>query len=303
LLGPDPLAIPEKRIDLRDVTPKHLAGFDAVIHLAALSNDPVGSLAPQITYDINHEASVRLARAAKEAGVSRYLYSSTCSVYGTSGGDALVGEDAPLAPITPYAISKVRVEDDVSQIADDNFSPVYLRNATAYGYSPRLRADIVLNNLVGWALLTGEIKVLSDGTPWRPLVHAQDIGAAFLAALEADTEVIHNQAFNVGSPADNLRVREIAEIVAETVPDSTVAIIGEAGTDSRSYRVDFAKITDQLPGYRPKWSVPAGAVELLDKYREFGLTRDSFDDRFVRLSWLRRLQRNGLLDTDLRWIK
>jgi nucleoside-diphosphate-sugar epimerase len=289
------------RVDLRDVTRAHLNGFDAVIHLAALSNDPLGNLAPEITYAINHAASSRLAQEAKAAGVTRFLYSSTCSVYGSSGGDALVGEDAPLAPITPYAISKVRVESDLNDLADDDFSPVSLRNATAFGYSPRLRADIVVNNLVGWALLTGEVKVMSDGTPWRPLVHARDIASAFLAVLEADREAIHDQAFNVGSATENLRVSEIAEIVGNAVPGSTVNITGEAGNDPRSYRVDFSKMSQLVPAYEPAWTVAAGAAELYDAYRAFGLTQELFDRSFTRLARLSGLEEAGRLDSDLRW--
>jgi nucleoside-diphosphate-sugar epimerase len=290
------------RVDLRDVGPEHLAGMDAVIHLAAISNDPLGNLAPEITYSVNHRASTRLAEVAKAAGVPRFLYSSTCSVYGSSGGDALVGEDASLAPITAYAISKVKVESDLAALADDDFSPVSLRNATAFGYSPRLRADIVLNNLVGWAMLTGEVKVLSDGTPWRPLVHARDVAAAFLAVLESDREAVHNQAFNVGSAAANLRVSEIAEIVAAAVPGSRLNITGEAGNDPRSYRVDFAKITELVPGYRPAWSVAQGADELYAAYQEYGLTLETFVNSFTRLARLKALQEAGELDAQMRWI-
>lgn len=302
VLGPTPPSVDEVRMDLRDVGPEHCEGFDAVIHLAALSNDPLGAFAPDVTYDINHHASVGLARAAKAAGVQRFLYASTCSVYGVSGGESLVTEEAELAPITPYAISKVRVEGDLHALADDDFTPTYLRNATAFGYSPRLRADIVLNNLVGHAVLSGVVRVLSDGTPWRPLVHARDIGAAFIAALEADRDTVHDQAFNVGSEANNVTVREIAEVVADVVPGSRVEITGEAGGDPRSYRVDFAKITDLLPAFRPSWSVEAGARELAGAYREFGLTQDGFDNEFVRLAVLRRWVDSGRLDpTTLRW--
>ena len=217
VLGPEPQDPATIRVDLRDVAIEQLIGFDAVVHLAALSNDPLGALAPEITYDINHHASVRLARLAKAAGVQRFLYASTCSVYG-SAGDDLVTEDAPLRPLTPYAESKVRVEDDVAAIADDSFSPVFLRNATAFGFSPRLRADIVLNNLVGHAILTGKVLVLSDGTPWRPLVHARDIAAAFLTALEAPLDKVHCRAYNVGTEANNLTVAEIAQTVVDVVP-------------------------------------------------------------------------------------
>ena len=291
---------PETRaVDLRDVTPQHLAGFDAVIHLAALSNDPLGALAPEITYDINHAASVRLARAAKEAGVSRFLYASTCSVYG-SAGDGLVTEDAPLNPLTPYAESKVRVEADVSALADDSFSPSYLRNATAFGFSPRLRADIVLNNLVGHAVLTGEVKVLSDGTPWRPLVHARDIATAFVRTLEAPADAIHDRAFNVGTEANNVTVAEIAQAVADTVPGSRLSITGETGADPRSYRVDFSLIRSILPGYDATWSIADGAAELFEHYTRHGLTQESFDQRFTRLAVLKRRQAEGTLDESMR---
>lgn len=290
------------RLDLRDVTAEHLVGFDAVVHLAAISNDPLGNLTPDITYSINHHASTNLARAAKAAGVSRFLYSSTCSVYGAAGGDSLVAEDAPLAPVTAYAISKVRVEEDLHALADGTFCPVSLRNATAFGFSPRLRADIVLNNLVGWAVLTGEVKVLSDGTPWRPLVHARDIASAFLAVLEADRDSVHDQAFNVGSPTENLRVSEIAQIVADTVPGSRLHITGEAGNDPRSYRVDFAKILDAVPTFRPSWTVRRGAEELRDSYVRYGLTEEAFVGSYTRLARLTSLQQAGALDAQMRWI-
>src|SRR6478752_307348 len=256
VLGPAPADPPGMQVDLRDVTRAQLTGFDAVIHLAALSNDPLGALAPQITYDINHHASVRLARLAKEAGVRRFLYASTCSVYGAAGED-LVTEDAPLRPITPYAESKVRVEDDVAALADTGFTPVFLRNATAFGFSPRLRADIVLNNLVGYAVLTGEVRVLSDGTPWRPLVHAQDIASAFAATLAAPREAVHARAFNVGWEQNNLTVAEIAAHVVEAVPGSEVVITGETGADPRSYKVDFSRIRAALPGFHARWTVKA----------------------------------------------
>lgn len=299
VIGPAPHDPTTLAVDLRDVTPEHLAGFDAVIHLAALSNDPLGALAPEITYDINHAASVRLARAAKDAGVSRFLYASTCSVYGSAGED-LVTEDAPLRPLTPYAESKVRVEADVSAMADDSFSPSYLRNATAFGFSPRLRADIVLNNLVGHAVLTGEVKVLSDGTPWRPLVHARDIGSAFVRTLESPTAAVHDRAFNVGTEANNVTVAEIAQAVADTVPGSHLSITGETGADPRSYRVDFSLIRSILPGYDATWSIADGAAELFDHYTRHGLTQQSFDQSFTRLAVLKRRQAEGSLDDTMR---
>ena len=301
VLGPLPKDPPGFRVDLRDVTPEQLNGFDAVIHLGALSNDPLGALAPQITYDINHHASVRLARLAKEAGVRRFLYASTCSVYGASGHD-LVTESAPLRPLTPYAESKVRVEDDVFAIADDSFSPVFLRNATAFGFSPRLRADIVLNNLVGHAVLTGDVRVLSDGTPWRPLVHARDIANAFLAALKAPIETVHCAAFNVGTESNNLTVAEIAQFVVDAVPGARLLITGETGSDPRSYRVDFSAFRRAV-GFEAKWSIPDGAAELYKEYTSAGLTKADFFNTFTRLAHLQALRAAGVLDDSLRRIR
>ena len=284
--------------DLRDVTVEQLTGFDAVIHLAALSNDPLGALAPEITYDINHHASVRLARLAKEAGVRRFLYASTCSVYG-SAGDDLVTENAPLKPLTPYAESKVRVEDDAAAMADSGFAPVFLRNATAFGFSPRLRADIVLNNLVGHAVLTGDVRVLSDGTPWRPLVHAQDIAAAFATCLTAPVEKISCTAYNVGTEKNNWTVAQIAESVVAAVPDSKLLITGESGPDPRSYKVDFSAMRDAL-GFEAQWTIPDGAAELYKNYTANDLTSEDFFGRFTRLAQLERLRGAGELDESMR---
>jgi nucleoside-diphosphate-sugar epimerase len=286
VLGPEPADPQGHQVDLRDVTAEHVSGVDAVVHLAALSNDPLGSLDPALTYDINHKASVKLAQLAADAGVRRFLYASTCSVYGAAG-DGLVDEDAPLRPVTPYAESKVRVEDDLVALADSDFTPVFLRNATAFGFSPRLRADIVLNNLVGHAVLSGEVRVLSDGTPWRPLVHAQDIADAFIAALEAPKEAVHCKAFNVGTEDNNLTVAQIAQHVVEAVAGSKLVITGEAGADPRSYRVDFSRIRAALP-FEAQWTVKAGAVELHDAYTEYGLTREDFEQKFTRLAWLKK---------------
>lgn len=298
----DPLpVIPELRLDLRDVTPAHLEGVDAVVHLAALSNDPVGNLEPEQTYDINHRASLHLARCAEAAGVGRYVYSSSCSIYGKAGTSGPLDETAEFAPVTPYAESKVRVEHELFALAHDGFVCTSMRNATAYGWSPMLRTDIVLNDLVAWALLTGEIRVLSDGTPWRPIVHIEDISRAFLAALEAPAEVVQAQAYNVGRDEENYQVSEIAAIVAETVPEATLVITGEAGNDPRSYQVDFAKIGRDLPAYQPQWTARLGARQLADAYRDLGLTMETFQERYKRLPVLRAHRDQGLLDDMLRW--
>jgi nucleoside-diphosphate-sugar epimerase len=290
------------RKDIRDATAADLEGFDAVVHLAALCNDPLGDMNPGWTYDINHAASVHLARLAREAGVKRFLYASSCSLYGAADEQAILTEDAPFNPLTPYAISKVRTEEDISRLADESFSPVFMRNATAYGVSPRLRADIVLNNLVGWAYTTGKVRILSDGRPWRPIVHIEDISNAFAAALVAPREAIHNQAFNVGVDGENYQVRELAEIVEQTVPDCSVEYAGQGGPDPRNYRVDFSKLTRTLTGFQPKWNARRGARELYDAYRRAGLTAEEFQGRkFTRLKQLSYLLDAGRLDDTLRW--
>jgi nucleoside-diphosphate-sugar epimerase len=295
---PDPT--PTLSVDLRDVTAAHLRGFDAVAHMAALSNDPLGDLNKDLTYDINLHASVRLAKAAKEAGVRRFLFSSSCSLYG-AGADGYLDEHAAFNPVTAYGESKVRVEQEVSKLADAKFTPVYLRNATAYGVSRRLRADIVVNNLVGHAITTGRVLLQSDGTPWRPLVHIRDIIHAFAVCLEAPVDAIHDQAFNVGRTAENFRIRQVAEIVADVVPGSTVTFAEGASADLRNYRVDFAKIEKKLPGYAPTWTLRKGIEELYQAYKAHGMTNEEWTGpRYYRLRTVKELQKAGRLDASLR---
>jgi nucleoside-diphosphate-sugar epimerase len=300
-LVPSAPPIEERHLDARDVRPEHLYGQEAVVHLAALSNDPLGNLNPELTLEINFRGTVRIAEAAREAGVSRFLFSSSCSMYGASAED-LVPETAPLQPLTAYAESKVRAEEALSQLADDDFSPVYLRNATVYGASPRLRLDLVLNNLVGWAYTTGAVKILSDGTPWRPLLHVADFAAAVLAFLEAPREAVHDGAFNIGSDAENYQVWDLGDIVRDTVSGSRVEYAGAGDPDPRSYRVDFAKLRRTLPGLELRWNAAAGARELLDAYAAADMTYEDFQsDRFTRLKRLESLLMAGSLGDDLRW--
>jgi len=289
--------------DIRDLKKNDLSGFDAIIHLAGLSNDPLGNLNPRLTYEINHEASVHLARIAKEAGVSRYLFSSSCSTYGAAGDDML-SEDAEFHPVTPYGESKVFVERDVAKLADDRFSPTFLRNATAYGLSPRHRFDLVLNNLVAWACTSGVIFLKSDGTPWRPIVHIEDISLAFLLVLKAKRESVHNQAFNIGKNEENYRIRDLAEIVRETIPDCRIEYAEDAGPDKRCYRVDFSKISKVFPGFQPKWDARKGARQLYDGYRKYGLNLEEFEGpKYKRISHIEQLLKTGQLDATLRWIR
>jgi nucleoside-diphosphate-sugar epimerase len=292
--------IPSLRKDIRDVEPSDMEGFDAVIHLAGLSNDPLGNLNPALTYEINHLASIRLARAAKQAGAQRFLFSSSCSTYGAAG-DKILNEEAEFNPVTPYGHSKVLVERDLAELADEAFSPTYLRNATAYGVSPRLRFDLVLNNLVAWAATTKRIYIKSDGTPWRPIVHIEDISRAFVAALRAPREVVHNQAFNVGRSDENYQIRDLANIVKEIVPGCEIEYAPDGAPDKRCYRVDFSKIGQVLPEFQPRWTARSGAEHLFKTYETVGLRLADFEGpKFNRIDHLKLLLRNGIVDGSLR---
>lgn len=289
------------REDVRDILPKDLAQIEAVVHLAALCNDPIGDLNSDWTFDINHLASLRLAELSKAAGVRRFLYASSCSMYGEAGEEA-VGEDAPLRPLTPYAISKVRAEEDISKLADADFSPIFMRSATAYGMSARLRADVILNNLVCWAHTTGKIRIMSDGTAWRPIVHVEDIANAFCAALVAPRGAVHNEAFNVGANEENYQVRDLAEIVRQVLPECKVEYAAGGGPDPRSYRVSFDKLQRRLPAFTPKWNARRGVQELYDGVRAAAVTLDDFRGRrFTRLAQFKYLLDTELLDNTLRW--
>ncbi len=294
--------IPEKIKDIRDIDSSDVQGFDAVIHLAGLSNDPLGNLNPELTFDINYHASVNLAKLAKEAGVSRYLYSSSCSNYGASGDDWLT-ESSEFNPVTPYGESKVLSEKDIALLADDNFHPVFLRNATAYGVSPRLRFDLVLNNLVAWAYTTGKVLLKSDGTSWRPIVHIEDISRAFTALLTAPVELIHNEAFNIGRNEDNYQVKDIANIVAEVVPNSHVELSEDHFPDARNYKVDASKIKNNIPDFEPVWDARKGAEEALEAYKKLGLTLEEFEGiKFQRIAHIKHLLETKMINNDLYWI-
>lgn len=289
------------RKDVRDVEEQDLQGIHAVIHLAGLSNDPLGDYNPKLTEDINEKASIRLAQVAKKAGVRRFLFASSCSNYGAAGNDFLT-EESSFNPVTPYGWSKVRVEASLSEMADDNFSPTYIRASTAYGVSPRLRFDLVANNLTAWAFTTGRVYLKSDGTPWRPIVHVEDISLAYIAALQAPRDLIHNEAFNIGITSENYQIREIAEIVKNIVPGCRIDYAPDAGPDKRCYRVDCNKIAYTLHEFKPQWTARRGIEQLYEAYKKVGLTLDEFEgSKYKRIAHVKYLIKEGLLDKNLRW--
>jgi nucleoside-diphosphate-sugar epimerase len=300
-LGPEPVAVPSVVADIRDVGPEVFDGVDAVVHLAALSNDPLGDLDAELTFDINHRGTLQVAAAAKAAGVERFVFSSSCSLYGAHG-DEPIDETAEFLPVTPYGRSKVLAEQDLVAMADDRFSPVFLRNATAYGYSSRIRGDLVVNNLVGYAVVVGEVRMKSDGTPWRPLVHIDDISLAMVAAVEAPRDRVHLAAFNIGRTEENYRVREVAEIVADVVPGCSITFADGAGPDKRNYRVSCDLAVEQLPGYEPTWTVRAGVEQVHTAFVTHGLELDDLvGPRLSRIAHIRAALDDGRLDRSLRW--
>ena len=287
--------------DIRDVESADIKGFDAIIHLAGLSNDMLGDLNPKLTYEINHAASVRLAQIAKDVGVSRFLFSSSCSTYGAAG-DRMLDENAVFNPVTPYAVSKVLVEKDVRELADSGFSPTFLRNATAYGISPRIRFDVVINNLTAWAFTTGQILMKSDGTPWRPVVHIEDISRAFIAVLHAPREKIHNQAFNIGKNSENYQIRELADFVKMTVPGCSIEFDDNAGPDKRCYRVDFSKFENCFPEDKMQWDAKKGTEHIYTSYQRYGLNKEEYEGiKYKRIEHIKYLLRTAQLDSTLRW--
>lgn len=293
--------VPSLVVDVREIEPQHVQGCDAVIHLAALSNDPLGSLNPRITREINEQASVRLARLSRDAGSRRFLFASSCSVYGAAGSD-FVAEQSPFRPVTPYGESKANVEKKVRQLASAIFSPTFLRASTAYGVSPRIRFDLVLNNLTAWAVTTRKIVLKSDGTPWRPLVHVEDIARAYLAILESPRQHVHNRSFNVGTTAENYQIRDLADIVKNVVPNCQIEYADNAGPDTRCYRVDCNEIARTIPGFKPQWTARRGAIQLFDTLTRVGLSSETFEgSQFSRIAHIRHLMAVGDLDENLRW--
>jgi len=293
--------IPVVDRDIRDLDREDLDGFDAVVHLAALSNDPIGNLDTGWTADINDRASVRLAELSREAGVERFLFSSSCIMYGMSVA-GVATEDSPLDPQTEYARSKVRSERAISALAADGFSPTFLRNGTVYGLSPRMRFDTVFNSLMGAAITSGKVSVFSDGKPWRPVVHVQDVSRAFAAVLAAPVEDVHNQAFNTGSDELNHQIIELAQIAVQTVPGAVLEVLAQPDADQRTYKTDFGKFARTFPDFRFEWTPTKGATEVYDAFKKIGLTADDFaSPKFTRLKWIRHLLDSGRLDGDLRW--
>jgi nucleoside-diphosphate-sugar epimerase len=289
--------------DTREISFSDLEGAYAICHLAALSNDPMGELNPELTYAINHLASVKIAELAKKAGVEKFIYSSSCSLYGMAGGESALTEDAEFGPITAYAKSKVYSERDILPLGDQNFSVTFLRNATAYGVSPKLRLDLVVNNLVGWAFTTKQIRIMSDGSPWRPIVHAEDIARAFIAVIETPNQVVNRQSYNVGLNSENYQVKDIAHMVQKVIPSCDVVFTGEHGSDSRTYRVNFDKIATCLPNFKPKWNLKTGIEQLHESYQRSGLNDEKFNGRyFIRLKQLQHLMSEQKLNNDLFWI-
>ena len=293
--------IPTIRKDVRDIEESDVEGFDAIIHLAGLSNDPLGDYKPELTGDINFKASVKVAKAAKTAGVGRFIFASSCSNYGAAG-DNFLDETSDFNPVTPYGVSKVNVEQAVTKIADDHFSPVFLRASTAYGLSPRIRFDLVINNLTAWAFTTKQVYLKSDGSPWRPVVHVEDISRAYLAALEAPRDAVHNRAFNVGTTPENYQIRELAEIVHDLVPGCTIEYAPDAGPDMRCYRVNCERIATELPNFKPQWTARRGVEQLYEAYCRAKIELDEFEGpKYKRIDHVKQLINEGLLTSDLRW--
>lgn len=293
--------IPEMIKDVRNVTEADVTGFDAIIHLAGLSNDPLGDYDSSLTDEINCKASVRIAELARKAGVRRFVFASSCSNYGASG-DNFLDENAAFNPVTPYGVSKVNVEHAVTKLANDHFSPIFLRASTAYGLTPRIRFDLVVNNLTAWAFTTGRVYLKSDGTPWRPIVHVEDICRAYIAAIKAPIELVHNQAFNVGTTTENYQIAELAKIVESVVPGCRVEFAPDAGPDLRCYRVDCNRIARTLHGFKPQWTARLGVIQLYETFKRVGLKLDDFEgERYKRISHIKKLVNEGLLDKKLQW--